>query len=110
MSNYAFYLKPLDEEANEELARILNSLGESAASLECQEIVVDGKTIYGVYMTSKYRLITRIRNSSYRNRVKVYEQKDGGEIDVCYIYHKKKRSSRHIKAAKKRLAKMKPKE
>jgi hypothetical protein len=95
---YRYFVKPLNDSANEALAEMLNAQGSAAGTLEQQSILVDGKPVSGVYEVL-HPVITKLQHSDFhRKNVRVYVQEGLGLVRP-YV---------HYQTVVKRLARTKP--
>lgn len=97
--NYRFYVKPLTDNTNEQIAARLNQLGDAACTAETQKIVVDGKDVLGVYLLP-HNLLTEISRTEHHKHVRYYVQQGEGEVRIYANFTNRQRKLSNTTAVK----------
>lgn len=109
--NYRFYVKPLTDNTNEQIAARLNELGDAAFTAETQKISVAGKDVLGVYQLP-HKLLTEISRTEHHSHVCYYVQEGEGESRPYTNFRNRLRSlsrTNVVKTAAKALKQMRGK-
>ena len=106
--NYRFYVKPLTDNTNEQLAARLNELGDAAFTAETQKIVVAGEDVLGVYQLP-HSLLTEISRTEHHRHVRYYVKEGEGEARLYTNFRNRLRllgKTKAVKTAAKALKKV----
>lgn len=97
---HRFWLKPLNDAANEAIAEQLNKQGDSAGTYENQTIVVGEERINGVYQVPEHAFLTMVGHSVHKPNVRAYVQAGEGAIRLYINFKKIGRTLGRTKAVK----------
>lgn len=107
-----WYLKPLDDNTNEQIASLLNSHGVSSDESEVTSITVGGNEIRGVYLVEYWVVRQLERSNRHHGKIRVYRRIGNGNIlPWLFLDSNRKRIARtkKVQRVKKQLERLRPK-
>jgi hypothetical protein len=105
-----WYLKPLDDNTNEQIAALLNNRGISSAESEVVSIEVNGTIVQDVYLVEYWVIQQLERSDIHHRRFRVYRKVGNGKIQPWLFQgsnRKKLAKTKRLKRVRKQLENLK---
>lgn len=105
-TQYRWFIKPLNDTVNEQVAALLASEGLSPAETERRELYVNDTLIHDTYEVPRHIINTIERSKIHRGSIRVYVQEGVGKVKVWPFYNRSRLSrTKAVREAAKQLKK-----
>lgn len=108
-----WFIKPLSDQTNEQIATLLASQGISKEESEVASIIVADRPIYGVYVVDHWVIQQLERSDQHHAHVRVFRRVGNGKIEPWRFQDSSRRSlakTSAVKAMSQALTARRPKE